>query len=178
MELNHQLLEHFWDEKDGGLFFTADDAEELLVRQKEIHDGAIPSGNSVCLANFLHLSRITGDSSLENKAALIINYFSGRVDQMPNAFTQFLAAFDFAFGPASEVIIAGDINKKDTKEMLEVLRRSFVPNKVVIFRPESSSQKEIEKMPPILSLIEVPEAGPLPYVCSNFTCQVRQDPGK
>ena len=179
LELNHQLLEHFWDEKDGGLFFTAADAEELLIRQKEIHDGAIPSGNSVCLANFLHLSRITGDSSLENKAALIINYFSGRVDQMPNAFTQFLAAFDFAFGPASEVIISGDINKKDTKEMLGVLRRSFVPNKVVIFRPEGSSQKEIEKIAPYIKSYRSTGGRATAFVCSNFTCQLpTSDPGK
>ena len=179
LELNSQLLTHFWDEKEGGLFFTADDAEALLIRQKEIHDGAIPSGNSVCLSNFLRLARITGDSSLENKAALIINVFSGRVGQVPNAFTQFLAAFDFVLGPANEVIIAGDIDKKDTKEMLGALRKSFVPNKIVIFHPEGSSQPEIEKIAPYIKSYQSIGGQATAYVCSNFTCQLpTSDPEK
>jgi uncharacterized protein YyaL (SSP411 family) len=179
LELNGQLHTHFWDDKDGGLFFTADDAEELLIRQKEINDGAIPSGNSVSLANFLRLARITGDSSLENKASLIIRTFSGRVDQMPNAFGQFLTAFDFALGPANEVIIAGDIDKKDTKEMLGALRKSFVPNKIVIFRPESSSPPEIEKIAPYIKSYQSVGGRATAYVCSNFTCQLpTSDPKK
>jgi uncharacterized protein YyaL (SSP411 family) len=179
LELNCQLRTHFWDEKDGGLFFTSDDAEELLIRQKEIHDGAIPSGNSVCLLNFLRLARITGDNSLENKAAAIINTFSGRVDQMPNAFGQFLTAFDFALGPANEVIIAGDLDKRDTKEMFKVLRKSFVPNKIVIFRPENSSQPEIEKIAPYIKSYQSVGGRATVYVCSNFTCQLpTNDPGK
>jgi len=172
LKLNCQLLNHFWDDKEGGLFFTADDAEELLIRQKEIHDGAIPSGNSVCLSNFLRLARITGDSSLENKATAIINTFSGRIDQMPNAFTQFLAAFDFTLGPANEVIIAGDINKKDTKEMLGALRKSFVPNKIVIFRPDGSSPPEIEKIASYIKTYQSIGGRATAFVCSNFTCQL------
>jgi len=144
----------------------------LLIRQKEIHDGAIPSGNSVCLANFLRLARITGDSSLENKAALIINAFSGRVDQMPNSFGQFLTAFDFVVGPANEVIIAGDIDKKDTMEMITTLRKSFVPNKIVIFRPEGSSSTEIEKIAPYIKSYQSVGGRATAYVCSNFTCQL------
>jgi hypothetical protein len=179
LELNGQLLEHFWDDQEGGLFFTADDAEELLIRQKEIYDGAIPSGNSVSLLNFLRLARITGNSSLENKATLTINYFSGRVDRMPNAFTQFLAAFDFALGPSNEVIITGDMNKQDTKEMLGALRKSYAPNKVVIFRPEGLAAPKIEKIAPYIKSYQSIEGRATAYVCSNFTCQLpTTDPGK
>jgi uncharacterized protein YyaL (SSP411 family) len=179
LELNKELIIHFWDEKENGLFFTADDAEELLIRQKEIHDEAIPSGNSVSLANFLRLARITGDSSLENKAALISNVFSGRVGQMPNAFTQFLAAFDFALGSANEVIIAGDIDKNDTKDMLGVLRKSFVPNKIVILRPGGSASSEIEKIAPYTKSYQSIGGRATAYVCSNFTCQLpTSDPEK
>ena len=47
LTLNDNFMAHFWDADGGGLYFTADDAEELLVRKKEIYDGATPSGNSV-----------------------------------------------------------------------------------------------------------------------------------
>jgi uncharacterized protein YyaL (SSP411 family) len=43
------LLEHFSDRKKGGFHLTADDAEPLYIRPKEIYDGAMPSGNSATL---------------------------------------------------------------------------------------------------------------------------------
>ena len=46
LELQAQLDERFWDAENGGYYFTPDDGEELIVRRKEIYDGAIPSGNS------------------------------------------------------------------------------------------------------------------------------------
>ena len=45
--LQQQTHELFWDKDRGGFYFAAADNEELLVRQKEVYDGAIPSGNSV-----------------------------------------------------------------------------------------------------------------------------------
>ncbi|MHA2182914.1 MAG: thioredoxin domain-containing protein, partial [Promethearchaeota archaeon] len=45
IELHQNQIEKFWDNSIGGFYFTATDSEELLTRQKEIYDGAIPSGN-------------------------------------------------------------------------------------------------------------------------------------
>jgi hypothetical protein len=49
--LNRHLLSHFWDEREGGFYFTSASAESLFLRHKEIYDGAIPSGNSVAMLN-------------------------------------------------------------------------------------------------------------------------------
>jgi len=68
LELADNTVNHFHDEKDGGFFFTADDGEEILFRQKDSYDGAIPSGNSLIMLDLLRLSRITGRSDLEQKA--------------------------------------------------------------------------------------------------------------
>ncbi len=53
LELNTDMIRHFWDQKGGGLYFTADDAENLIVRKKEVYDGALPSGNAVAMLNLL-----------------------------------------------------------------------------------------------------------------------------
>jgi|TARA_B100002003_G_C13989821_1_gene478334 uncharacterized protein YyaL (SSP411 family) len=82
------LLEHFWDDATGGFFFTADDSEELIIRQKEIYDGAIPSGNAVMMLNLLHLGRITANSDFEKKAAMVGQAFSETVNRTPPAYTQ------------------------------------------------------------------------------------------
>ena len=42
LEFNEYLLTHFWDTKAGGFFITSDDAENILIRKKDIYDGAVP----------------------------------------------------------------------------------------------------------------------------------------
>lgn len=49
------MLQHFWDEKEGNLFFTSDDHEQLISRTKNFYDLATPSGNSIAPSNLLRL---------------------------------------------------------------------------------------------------------------------------
>ncbi|PKN88750.1 MAG: hypothetical protein CVU51_03465 [Deltaproteobacteria bacterium HGW-Deltaproteobacteria-1] len=89
---------------------------------------------------------------------------------MPSAFTQFLCGLDFALGPSKEVIITGDINSEDTREMIGVLRKSFVPNKVVVFLPEGPSRQEMEAVAPFLKSYSSIHGHTTAYVCSNYSC--------
>ena len=50
-------LQHSWDEKQGGFFFTSRDHESLLARAKDITDGAEPAGNSVSAGNLVYLAK-------------------------------------------------------------------------------------------------------------------------
>ena len=54
-ELTKMTIDLFEDKKDGGFFLTAEDGEKILIRPKEIYDGAIPSGNSVMALNLARL---------------------------------------------------------------------------------------------------------------------------
>jgi uncharacterized protein YyaL (SSP411 family) len=89
--------------KTGGFYFTADDAEELIVRQKDIYDGAIPSGNSVAVLNLFRLARITANSDLEDKANKIMLAFSRDVKSVPSGYTQMMVGLDFGIGPSYEL---------------------------------------------------------------------------
>ncbi len=100
--LNRIFVAHFWDKDHGGFFFTADDGEKLLVRTKEIYDGAIPSGNSMALFNLLRLARITGDPDIDEMAAKTARSFYAAVRLAPTAYTYFLAALDLRFGSPPE----------------------------------------------------------------------------
>jgi uncharacterized protein YyaL (SSP411 family) len=148
LELNNDLLNHFWDDKAGAFYFTADDAEKLLVRQKDIYDGAIPSGNSVAALNLLRLGRITANPSFEESAVMIGRAFSQGVRQSPAGYTQLMLSVDFGVGPSYEVVIAGKAGAEDTETMVRTLRTHFVPNKVVLFRPgQEESPRRIHQIP-------------------------------
>ena len=170
LEYQSHLFAYFQDAKDGGFFFTSADAEKLLVRPKELYDGAIPSGNSVAFINTLRLSRITGDAELDERARDIYRTFRAHADAMPTAFTQFLCGLDFAIGPASEVIIAGDKEGTDTRALLQALRKNFMPNKIVLMRPGGVAHSDIETVAPYVHPYSSINGRATAYVCTNFTC--------
>jgi uncharacterized protein YyaL (SSP411 family) len=171
LELNSLMIRHFWDRKDGGFFFTPDDGEKLLVRKKEIYDGAVPSGNSVAFWNLLRLSRMTGDASLDEKADAIARAFSRSIEQMPSAYTQFLVAHDFALGPTFEIVIAGRIGRKDTQNMIRALYREFVPRKVVVFRPTDDLSPSMDRLAEYTKPMKSTAGRATAYVCRSGQCE-------
>jgi len=171
LELNSLILENFRDDASGAFYFTADGAEELLIRPKEIHDGALPSGNSVAAFNLIRLGRISGSPELETKAIKIFNTLSDQIRRAPQAFTMMLSAFDFAVGPAFEIVIAGNLESNDTRDMLEAIRRPFIPNKVVIFRPDSVELPEIAKIAEFVGNKKTLNGKTTAYICRKYQCK-------
>lgn len=170
LALNNDLLDHFWDSETGGFFITSDNAGDTLIRNKEIYDGAAPSGNSVAMLNLIRLGKITADPEFERKAEAIGKAFSELVAQAPSAYTMLMTALDFTLGPSSEIVIAGDLQADDTKNMLNALRKDFIPNKVVIFRPDEES--EITQISDFTTNLSSKEGKATAYVCRNFSCRL------
>ena len=169
LALNDVILTHFRDDENGGFFFTPDDGEELLARQKELYDGAIPSGNSVAMYNLLRLSRLTGNTDFEAEAARVSAYAGGLVRRMPSGFAAFLIGLDLAVGPTFEVVVVGRPGAADTEAMLSALRSRYLPNAVVIFRPEGEASA-ITRLAPYTATQHTLGGKATAYVCRNFVC--------
>ncbi|MBI5180324.1 MAG: thioredoxin domain-containing protein, partial [Nitrospirae bacterium] len=172
LEFNNILLNHFWDKNNGGFYLTSDDAEVVLIRKKEIYDGATPSGNSAAMLNLLRLGRMTGNTDLEQKAVQISRYFSKTISQAPHGYTLFMSALNFALGPAYEAVIAGSLHRDDTKAMLDALRRQFMPNAVILFRPCDEETPEITGIAKFTKDLLCMDNRATAYVCSNYNCKM------
>lgn len=172
LELNTHMLEHFWDDRGGGFYFTPDDGESLIIRKKEIYDGAVPSGNAVAMLNLLHLARFTGRSDLDEKAAKIGTAFSGQIGQFSSGYTQFLTAVDFAIGPSYEVVVTGPSSSSGSAEMLKALRSRFLPNKVILFRPSEEASPEITPVAPFTAHHIPVDGKATAYVCLGNACKM------
>ena len=166
--LNQTMLDTFWDQESGGLFFTAVGQTDLIHRNKEIYDGAIPSGNSVAAMNLIRLARLTSNPDYEEKAYQIGNSFAERINLIPQGHTHFLSALLFAYGPSYEVVISGDRNADDTREMLNRLWTHYSPNKVLLVR--SQGDKSLFSLIPALQYQEGHEGKATAYVCQDFQC--------
>ncbi|MCK9392717.1 MAG: thioredoxin domain-containing protein [Syntrophales bacterium] len=86
------LDRHFWDEKQGGYFMSADDQTDIPIRPKESFDGAVPSGNSVAFYNLIRLHRLTGEDAYATRAGKLGRAFSPVISRSPSSHTMFMIA--------------------------------------------------------------------------------------
>lgn len=172
MELTGLTNELFWDSDAGGYFYTPAGGEALIIRDKEIYDGATPSGNSVAALNLLRIGRITGEAAYEERAQLLFKAFGEMVANQPVAYTQFMNALDFALGPTKELVVAGDPQAEDTKKMLHQLQRAFMPRRVLLFRPEDAeAAARLAKLAPYTADMSVVGGKSVAYLCQDYACQ-------
>jgi uncharacterized protein YyaL (SSP411 family) len=171
VRLTELALERFWDTEDGGFFLAPDDGEELIVRSKELYDGAIPSGNSVFAHELVRLARLTGREDFEERAAQLFRAFAGDVRRDPTAYPQLLVALDFALGPSNEVVVAGRREAPDTRAMQRALARSFLPFAVVLLRPEGESEPAILELAPYTEPQTAVDGRATAYVCRDHACR-------
>ncbi|MFX0005543.1 MAG: thioredoxin domain-containing protein [Candidatus Hermodarchaeota archaeon] len=171
LKLHKIQLEDFWDENIGGFFFTAKHSEELLTRQKEIYDGAIPSGNSIALLNLLRLSYITGDYDLEQKADILLRVFSESIKSNPIAYTQFLVAIDFIIGPSYSLVVAGNTDDIDTKNLINGIKNEYLPNKVLMLRNTEKETPDIDQFSNFVEFFYNLDGIATAYICINKTCK-------
>jgi uncharacterized protein YyaL (SSP411 family) len=169
--LNRAMLDMFWDEQNGGLYFSGKENESLIIKTKDLYDGAIPSGNAVAALNLLRLGRMTGNVALEKKAEQLIGAASGTVRTYPASYTQLLGAIDFLIGPSREIVIAGDPALTDTREMIKTVQRKFLPNKVLLFHPAGPDAGRLVELVPFVKNMLPRDGRPTAYVCKNFACQ-------
>ena len=172
VSLTEDVIRGFWDEKDGAFFFTASDSPpDLPFRRKELYDGALPSGNSVMMSNLIRLGRVLGRADLEAKAGKISQAFAAKISEYPAGYTQLLGGLDIALGPAREVVISGRQGSPDTGALLDVLRKGFFPDAVVLFRPSEEKEPEIAKLAPFTSDMKPLGGMATAYACSGYRCE-------
>ncbi len=169
MKLNDIMIRNFEDGEKGGFFLTAYDAETLLVRPRDVFDGALPSGNAVALLNILRLARLTSSADMEKKAQKTAAAFVGAVSKTPSAFAHFMMGMDFALSKGYEIVIVGDPEAADTRAMLEAIQPRFLPNTVVLLRP-NDNHAALDKLAPFTRAQKPINGKATAYVCRGFAC--------
>lgn len=169
-EIADRTIAGFADTAEGGFFFAPEGGEELLFRQKDAYDGAIPSGNAVALQNILVLSRLTGENRYEEAVAAGFGAFSGGVAKNPSAHTWYLTALLAALTPSYEVVVAGERDDPGTQGMFDVLHGFYIPNLTVVLRDRESAGV-LAGIAPHTALLPARTEGTTAYLCRERRCE-------
>ena len=170
LKLIDYIILHFHDEDNGGFFHTSDEAEEMIFRNKEIYDGAIPSGNSVTAMNLLRLAKITANAELEEIGNRCLQAFAKKVISAPAGHTQFMSAVDLALNGSVEIVIAGETND-ETRNIIRFINDRFIPEKVLVLRTETNAN-QMDRIAPYTRDMEMTDGKATVHICQDHNCKL------
>jgi uncharacterized protein YyaL (SSP411 family) len=159
--LAEAMLAKFFDRENGGFWQSLAD-KDLILRLKEVYDGAEPSGNSVATLSLLRLGALTGRKDFSEAAEKTLRLFAARLQQAPQAVPFLLGALDFSFQEPLRAVIAGDANSAGARELLRTIHSVYQPNKVVL-----NNRGPVEEFARNLPA----DDGALVYLCTGNACQ-------
>jgi uncharacterized protein len=149
------LVALFADPDGPGFFTVGSDGEQLIVRQKDLFDGATPSANAVAAHALLRLSALTGERSHAEPAVALVSSMADLMREHPSAFTHLVAAADLHGRGMSEIVVAGD-----RPDLVAAVHARYLPDAVLAWGEPYPSP-----------LWEGRSPGHA-YVCRDFACRL------
>ena len=161
----------FRDDAGGGYFDTLADDPHILLRMKDDHDGATPSGNSVSALNLLRLSEMTGRVAYREAMVGTIQSFGRSLSYVPHAMPAMLSAVDFLLGAPLQILIAGAPGAADTQALLRVVNRHYEPNRILMLT-HCAGVGDPAVLQPFLQGLTKVDGRATAYVCVDHVCDL------
>lgn len=174
-QLTATMLEEFWDEAQGGFFFTGKSHERLIERTKSAYDQAIPSGTAVATRDLLRLYHYTGQEVYLQRAERVLRIFRRHMEQQPFGFGSLLTALDWYLRKPQEIVLIGTPGAPDTRALLQAIHHQYLPNKTLLQIDPQHLATALEAFPLLRDMLAGKtqvDGKATVYVCHNFTCSL------
>ncbi|KAL4361833.1 hypothetical protein GQ457_04G028630 [Hibiscus cannabinus] len=178
-ELQDMQDELFLDREGGAYFNTPGEDPSVLLRVKEDHDGAEPSGNSVSATNLVRLSSMISGSKSDHyrqNAKHLLAVFESRLKEMAMAVPLMCCAADMLTVPSrKQVVLVGHKHSGEFENMLAAAHASYDPNKTVIhIDPTNATEMEFweasNNKVALMARNSFAADKVVALVCQNFSC--------
>jgi uncharacterized protein YyaL (SSP411 family) len=159
-KLTGEVISLFTDDESPMFFYTRKDQEDVIIRKKEVYDGAVPSGNAVMAFNLHRLGILIDNSDWGNKSTEMALSVSEMTAKYPSSFGLWAALIaEKAVGTSEIVLLGGDASLK-SREIL----REFIPNKVFQWSAETDETLPLLKGKPASTRTVY-------YLCREYSCK-------
>lgn len=163
-EITEYVNDHFIEEGTGFYFYTHDAQTDVILRKKEVYDGATPSGNAVMASNLLHLGVVYCKDrymSLSKKTCLSL---LPAIIKHPGSFGVWASLVQFHFQGARELTLLGP----GVLPYLTVALPLFRPNLIL-----NISENWVTGITAISNKI-IDNQQVTFQLCENYTCQLHE----
>jgi uncharacterized protein YyaL (SSP411 family) len=158
-ELTHYVLDNFSEDETGLFYFTDRQQKDIIVRKKEIYDGALPSGNAVMIGNLYYLSIVFDIQLWHERCNKGLGTLVKMCENYPTSFGVWCDLMLEIVQGTREIVVTGEFVDEVRKEILA----NFIPYKVF----QSASLEN--NIFPLLSGKMV-TSQPLIFHCKNYSC--------
>ena len=121
---------HFWNLEMGGYCTAADDAEQLIVRQRVLYDQAIPSANGTMIWSLTRLGMITGDGVYGERARALLDSFADEYGRAWASCASYINGLE-NFATGSQVVVVGPRSNPRTQELIRTVWGKALPNRLL-----------------------------------------------
>jgi uncharacterized protein len=154
------VIDNFSEPETGFFYFTKTGQQDVIIRKKEVYDGAVPSGNSVMAYNLYQLSVYFDKREWRNRSVNMISSLGLAISRYPASFGIWASFLLEMASGTLEIAILGNNYKKLQLDLFN----HYLPHRIMM-----ASDAENDVFPLLAGKIS-PE-NPLIYLCKDFACQ-------
>lgn len=152
----------FLDEATGLYYYTQEGEEDVIIRKKEVYDGATPSGNATMAQNLQYLGRVFDKGEWVEQADRVLGSMWSAITRYPVSFGAWALAVQAQVQGWKEVVLAG---RGATQWLPQVLSR-YAPDKIV-----QCGETKDGNFPLLSGKIPEKDGEIRLYVCRDYTCR-------
>lgn len=159
--ITENVILGFSDEETGLFYFTHEEQKDVIIRKKEVYDGAVPSGNSLMVLNLLYLGIIFDKQDWKLRVVKMLKAVQETTIKYPSSFGNWAIASYLMVAGMHEIVLTGENLKTILQEILHI----FIPNKVLQISVADFDDKSFPLLKGKDSFNE-----PVIFLCKDYAC--------
>jgi uncharacterized protein len=159
-ELTENVITQFSEEEGPFFYYTSREQEDVIVRKKEIYDGATPSGNSIMGHNLFYLSVVFDVREWRSRSMEMVSGLEQVIRKYPGSFGMWASLLQAYATDVPEIVLTGKKINDLRKQILSI----FIPHR--IFQSTEITNASF----PLLEGKTLANQ-PLIFLCKNYACQ-------
>ncbi len=158
-EIAEYVIRNFSENETGFFFFTDLKQQDVILRKKEVYDGATPSGNATMAYNIYQLSILFNIPEFRERAKKMVTSLSTAIIRYPTSFGVWDGLLMEIINGTWEIVVVGGKSSSSAKQILA----EYIPHKVFMTSPTGN-----EELPLLAG--KQPSNAPLIYLCKDYLC--------
>lgn len=159
VNLTDWVLRNFGETDNQLFYYTSANQKDVVVRKREVYDGAQPSGNAVMQFNLDYLGILTERPEWSERAEAMLAGMGKAITRYPGSFGRWAAGWLQKLVGCAEIVVIGPLVDDLRKEILV----NFIPHRIV-----QSATLENNAFPLLRG--KIPLSDTKIYVCQNYNC--------